>query len=90
MKVRTFYPRQVLRRLVGDHAELTGATQAALRFLALNSRKMGLCVLVGPAEAYPNGGGQANSECGLIRVQIFGARDGFAGFPPLAAASTGD
>jgi hypothetical protein len=49
MKVRKFYPRQVLRRLQGEHEELTLGQFAALRYLMLRSRKLGYSISAGPA-----------------------------------------
>ncbi len=48
MKVRNFYPRQVLRKLQGDHAQLNTAQLAALKFVMLRGRKLGYSVMAGP------------------------------------------
>ncbi len=47
MKVQKFYPRQVLRKLQGEHATLDAGQAAALRFVALRGRKLGYSVSVG-------------------------------------------
>lgn len=48
MKVRKFYPRQVLRSLQGDHEQLSAAQMAALKFLFRRGRKLGYAVAFGP------------------------------------------
>ena len=44
MKVRNFYPRQALRKLQGEHAELSKGQKSALKVLMLKGRKMGIAV----------------------------------------------
>lgn len=46
MKAQKFYPRQVLRKLQGDHHDLTRGQLAAIRYATLNGRKLGLRVWV--------------------------------------------
>lgn len=92
MKIRSFYPRQVLRRLQGDHADLSASETAALRFLMLRSRKMGLAVVVGPV---PDATGQERALgqkvgtdlAGLMRVKIFRVGSDLAGFPAMTKAA---
>lgn len=48
MKVRNFYPRQVLRKLQGEHSNLDKGQVAALRFVMLKGRKLGYSVMSGP------------------------------------------
>ncbi len=48
MKQRRFYPRQVLKALHGEHADLSYAQWSALRFLLLKSRDLGYFVTVEP------------------------------------------
>lgn len=47
MKVRKFYPRQVLRKLHGDHKALDGRQLAAIRYGARKGRKLGISLMVG-------------------------------------------
>ncbi len=47
MKVQNFYPRQVLRRLVGEHRELDAGQRAAIKYAGLKGRKLGLSISVG-------------------------------------------
>lgn len=47
MKVRSFYPRQVLRRLQGEHKQLDAGQVAAIRYMARKGRKLGLSIAVG-------------------------------------------
>lgn len=46
MKTQKFYPRQVLRRLHGDHRDLDKGQLAAIRYATLNGRKLGIRVWV--------------------------------------------
>lgn len=46
MKAQKFYPRQVLRKLQGDHHDLTRGQLAAIRYATLNGRRLGLRVWV--------------------------------------------
>ena len=48
MKVRKFYPRQVLRRLQGDHTSLNRTQVAVLRFVMRRGRKLGYAIQAGP------------------------------------------
>lgn len=48
MKVRAFYPRQVLRKLQGVHSQLGAAQKAALLFVMRRGRKLGYAVMAGP------------------------------------------
>lgn len=48
MKQRRFYPRQVLKALHGEHADLSCAQWNALRFLLLKSKDLGYFVTVEP------------------------------------------
>lgn len=48
MKVRNFYPRQVLRKLQGEHKKLDEGQVAALRYVMLKGRKLGYSVMSGP------------------------------------------
>lgn len=48
MKVRNFYPRQVLRKLQGEHEKLNAGQLAALRYVILKGRKLGYSVTSGP------------------------------------------
>ena len=62
MKVRNFYPRQVLRRLQGEHKALSAGQEKALKFLLRRSRKLGYAVSVGsipPSEKRPEVHSQA-------------------------------
>lgn len=45
MKVRKFYPLQVLRKLQGEHAVLSKGQEAAFRFAALKGRKLGIAIV---------------------------------------------
>jgi len=45
MKVRKFYPRQVLRRLSGEHTALKPGQAAAVRYAALKGRKLGISIM---------------------------------------------
>lgn len=47
MKVRKFYPRQVLRKLQGDHIRLDDGQFAAVKYAALKGRKLGMSLFVG-------------------------------------------
>lgn len=47
MKQRNFYPRQVLRKLQGEHKQLDAGQLAALRYLLLKGRKLGISVMSG-------------------------------------------
>lgn len=49
MKKRNFYPRQVLRKLQGEHSTLDAGQNAALRYLLRRGRRLGYSVQVGPA-----------------------------------------
>lgn len=44
MKVRNFYPRQVLRKLQGEHVTLSKGQEAAFRFAMLKGRKLGIAM----------------------------------------------
>lgn len=46
MKAQKFYPRQVLRKLQGDHHDLTRGQLAAIRYATLNGRRLGMNVWV--------------------------------------------
>lgn len=48
MKTRTFYPRQVLRKLQGVHTSLDAGQEAALKFVLRRGRKLGYSVSVFP------------------------------------------
>lgn len=48
MKVRKFYPRQLLRRLQGEHSSLGAGQRAALLFVIRRRRKLGYSVQAGP------------------------------------------
>lgn len=47
MKIRTFYPRQVLRKLQGDHKQLDAGQLAAIKYATRKGRKLGLSLMVG-------------------------------------------
>lgn len=47
MKTRNFYPRQVLRKLQGEHKQLDAGQLAALRYVALKGRKLGISLMSG-------------------------------------------
>ena len=47
MKTRNFYPRQVLRKLQGEHKQLDAGQLAALRYVALKGRKLGISLMFG-------------------------------------------
>lgn len=42
MKEQKFYPRQVLRRMQGDHQDLNRGQLAVIRYATLNGRKLGI------------------------------------------------
>lgn len=44
MKVRNFYPRQVLRKLQGEHVALSKGQEGAFRFAALKGCKLGIAI----------------------------------------------
>lgn len=48
MKVRNFYPRQVLRKLQGEHKNLDNGQMAVLRYVMRKGRKLGYSVTSGP------------------------------------------
>lgn len=48
MKARNFYPRQVLRKLQGEHKQLDAGQLAALHYVLLKGRKLGISVMSGP------------------------------------------
>lgn len=48
MKQRQFYPRQVLKALHGEHADLSCVQWSVLRFLLRKSRDLGYAVIVEP------------------------------------------
>lgn len=47
MKIRNFYPRQVLRKLQGDHKQLDAGQLAAVKFAVRKGRKFGISLMVG-------------------------------------------
>ncbi len=47
MKIRNFYPRQVLRTLQGDHKQLDAGQVAAIQYAARKGRKLGLSLMIG-------------------------------------------
>lgn len=47
MKVRKFYPRQVLRRLQGEYQKLDAAQLAILRYAMRKGRKLGISMFTG-------------------------------------------
>lgn len=47
MKARSFYPRQVLRKLQGKHTQLDAGQLAALRYVASKGRKLGISLISG-------------------------------------------
>ena len=47
MKIRSFYPRQVFRKLQGDHKQLDAGQLAAVKFAARKGRKLGISLMVG-------------------------------------------
>ncbi len=68
MKKRTFYPRQVLRKLQGIHASLDDGQKAALRFVMRRGRKLGYSVFVGTtATAADKSGAVINDAASLLR-----------------------
>lgn len=53
MKKRKFYPRQVLRRLHGEHSNLSEVQIRTLEYLLRRSRKLGVAVsVVQPVSEY--------------------------------------
>lgn len=54
MKIRKFYPRQVLRALRGDHACLSPGQLAAVRYFSLKGRRLGLLLAVGSTATAEN------------------------------------
>lgn len=47
MKTQKFYPRQVIRRLVGEHKQLTEGQMAVIKYAGRKGRKLGLVLSVG-------------------------------------------
>ena len=47
MKARNFYPRQVLRKLQGEHKQLNVGQLAAIRYVLLKGRKLGISLMSG-------------------------------------------
>ncbi len=45
MKVRRFYPRQVLRRLQGEHEQLDKGKMAAVVYAMRKGRKLGVSIM---------------------------------------------
>jgi len=46
MKIRKFYPRQVLRKLQGEHKALEAAQLAAITYCARKGRKLGISLMI--------------------------------------------
>lgn len=61
MRVRTFYPRQVIRKLQGEHRALNDAQTAVLRFELLRGRKLGYAIEVGPRCSVADFAGSCNA-----------------------------
>ena len=66
MKVRKFYPRQVIRKLQGEHDALSAAQTAVLRFAMHRSRKLGYSIMVGPNASPTDLAGAINAEAAQV------------------------
>lgn len=62
MKIRKFYPRQVIRKLQGEHMALNAAQTAVLRYAMLRSRKLGYAIMAGPKLSPGKLAGAMNAE----------------------------
>ncbi|MDN0082418.1 hypothetical protein QU487_06575 [Crenobacter sp. SG2305] len=96
MKPQKFYPRQVLRKLVGEHEALDAGQQAALLFAMRKSRKLGLAIVSGPKltpadyENAMSSGPKAVASLqssAPLRVRIYGDGQRADGFPRMTAES---
>lgn len=47
MKTQKFYPRQTIRRLVGEHKQLTEGQLAVIKYATRKGRKLGLTIGIG-------------------------------------------
>lgn len=84
MKTQKFYPRQVLRSLIGDHDTLNAGQRAALAYAMRKGRKLGVTITVAPAPA------TSFKTCIPTRVGIYGDGQRSDGFPRITAVSLAD
>jgi hypothetical protein len=68
MKARNFYPRQVLRKLQGEHKQLDAGQLAALRYVTLKGRKLGISLMSGTTATPADLAGAMSKEAAAVML----------------------